>query len=265
MNPGPAPAPAPAPAPLAPGAADDGSSFLVHTPHERLALLRTLRDGSVPVMLSAPGGVALPTTVWAIDVDSERLSFSADPDWPQLGSLVDSGEATAVAYLESVRLQFDLHGLLLVRGVGANTLQCGLPTQVYRFQRRHAYRVRPSGRLSAVARLRHPAVPDMQLELRVLDLSIGGCALWLPHDLPPLLPGTQLGSVQVLLDFETQFAAELTLQHISAQGSNEGSSDSHAEGVRVGCAWRPLQPASQRHLQRWIEQSQKRQRLLNRT
>ena len=28
-------------------------------------------------------------------------------------------------------------------------------------------------------------MPDMQLELRVLDVSIGGCALWLPHDLPP--------------------------------------------------------------------------------
>ncbi len=240
--------------------ADDGTSLLLVPPQERLALLRTLRDGSVSVTLSSPSGATLPTTVWALDAAGQWLSFSADPDWPQLNDLVDSGEATAVAYLDNVRLQFELHGLLLVHGHGASTLQCGMPSHIYRFQRRNAFRVRPSSRLSPLARLRHPALPDMQLELRVLDVSIGGCALWMPHDLPALTPGTQLGQVQVQLDFETQFAAELTLQHISAQGS----SDALHHGLRVGCAWRPLQAGAQRSLQRWIDQAQKRQRLVRR-
>lgn len=244
------------------GGTDPWAPFRIGTEGERLRVLRELRDGNVPVLLSGPAGAALTTSLWALDAPQQRLTFNADAGSPQLARLVESDEAVAVSYCDSVKLQFDLHGLVLVRGTSASALQCGMPQDIYRFQRRNAYRVRPSDRHAPVARFRHPAIPEMALALRVIDVSIGGCALWLPDDVPPLQAGTQLGEMHVELDAETRFAAAVTLHHVSSLGAGLGSAAPGDRGARLGCEWQPLAGNAQRVLQRWIDQAQKRRRLL---
>ncbi len=236
----------------------DPSEFRVHNLRERLELLEQLRAEAVPVVISGPDGTAISTVLLGVDDESGRLNFSLRGDSHQLDALVESDEAMAVAYLEQVKLQFDLHDLVLVNGAAARALQCQLPGEIFRFQRRHAFRVQPRQRHTPGARLRHPALPDMQLHLRVMDISLGGCALWLPGDVPPLQPGTVLADVRIELDAVTRFAVELTLRHVSCSGCSDGPE----RGVRLGCSWRPVNPAALRTLQRWIEQAQKRTRLL---
>lgn len=236
------------------GDADAWAEFRVTHPQERVRLLRSLRDANTPVNLNAPDGSAVATTLWAVDPEQGRLNFNAPTGLPQLERLVEADEAVAVAYLDSIKLQFDLHGITLVRGADSASLHCRVPREIYRFQRRGAFRVRPRGHHAPTATLRHPALPEMQLCLRVLDLSIGGCALWLPRDVPPLQAGTQLSSVMLALDTETHFSAGITLQHVSGQGAEAGS--------RLGCEWRSLDPSAERSLQRWIDRSQQRARLL---
>ena len=245
------------PAPLGlDGGHDRWSEFRVGHPGERLALLRQLRDGSVPVILSGPDGGVLSTSLWSIDTTQSRLHFAVAGHAPQLQTLLDADEAVGVAYLESVKLQFDLSGLVLIRRVDASTLQTGLPTEVYRFQRRSSFRVRPAERAAPTARLRHPSLPDMGLSLRVVDVSLGGCALVLPHDVPPLEPGIQLANVQIELDADTRFAVTLQLHHVTSIPSN-------GSGVRLGCEFVRLGGSAERALQRYIDQTQKRRRLLS--
>ena len=237
------------------GSEDPWAPFRVGRAQECVALLRQLRDGQVPINLNGPDGSSLTTTLWSVDETQSRLSFSADPAIPALERLVEADEGVAVAYMDSVKLQFELHRFMLVRGAQASTLQCALPDNLYRFQRRSAYRVRATDRLSPTVHFRHPSMPDMALALRVLDLSIGGCALWLPRDLPPLQAGTRIGEVVVELDTEARFAVSLALQHVSSLGQGDG-------GVRLGCEWVGLSGPAQRVLQRWIDLTQKRRRLL---
>ncbi len=241
------------------GSADPWAPFRVEHPQEQLRLLRQLRDDNVPVVINGPSGAALSTSLWAVDTTLSRLSFNADARLPQLDAMIEDDEAVAVAYLESVKLQFDLHGLVLVRGSQGSTLQTQLPHEIYRFQRRNAYRVRTNARQNPVALLRHPSMPDMQLALRVLDVSIGGCALWLPGDVPPLQAGTRIGEMLLDLDADTRFPAAVVLQHVSAIGVGERSD----RGARLGCEWQRLGGAAERTLQRWIDQAQKRRRMLS--
>ncbi len=231
------------------------AEFRVDHPREVQALLRELRDGSVLVHLSGPQA-HLSTTLWSLDAQAGRLSFSADDGQPQLQALIDGDEAMAVAYLDSVKLQFELQGLVLVRSATSCALQASWPTALYRFQRRNTFRVRPTERASPLVRFRHPALPDMVLQLRVLDVSMGGCALLLPADVPPLEPGTRLGAVRVELDADTRFDVMLSLQHVTALNGPEG-------GVRLGCEWGALGGGADRALQRWIDHTQKRRRLLS--
>lgn len=237
----------------APGALDD---FRITSSAEVLALLKQLADGNVLVNLNSSNGGVYTSTVWALDPDRGTLSFSADADDNQVQALVESEDAVAVAYLDSIKLQFDAHGLVLVRGGRASALNCAFPREVFRFQRRNGFRVRPLLRATPMARVRHPMIPDMSLQLRVLDVSIGGCALFLPDDVPPLQPGITINNVQIDLDVDTRITTTLRLQHVT-------SIQPDSRGVRLGCEM--VNPSSDvlRGLQRYIDQTQKRQRMMS--
>jgi len=205
------------------------SEFRVGNPRERLALLHQLRDAGATIAVTGPDGSSLNTTLWS--VDDAVLALAVDTGAAALQKLLDHDDALAVAYIEAVKLQFDLRGLVLVRGTHASVLQCATPSEIYRFQRRQHYRVRTDESQGPVACLPHPMRPGAQMLLRVLDVSGGGCALWLPEAQP------------------------LLLQHLGVLGGRRPG-----RGVRVGCGWR-LEPAAERSLQRWIDRAQKRRRL----
>jgi c-di-GMP-binding flagellar brake protein YcgR len=234
---------------------DPWGPFRVSHPEERLMLLRQVRAGHQPVVLSGPDGSALSATLWAVDGARQCITFGADPGLPALDRLVEADEGVAVAYMDSIKLQWDLGGLVLVHGPHQVSLQSQLPASIYRFQRRASYRVRTPARHAPQVRLRHPALPDMALTLRVLDLSLGGCALWCPADVPALVPGTRLGEITVELDVLTRFTSAATLAHVSSLGPQD-------RGMRVGCEWDKLPALAGRALQRWIDVTQRRQRLM---
>jgi len=245
------------PAPLpAEGGRAAWQEFRVGHPGEILAYLRQLRDGAVPVQLSSPDAHALSVSLWSLDERAGHLSFSIDADRPQLPAMIESDELVGVAYLDSVKLQFDLEQPLVVRGRQGAALQTAWPREMYRFQRRQSYRVRTLERQAPTAHLRHPAMPDMVMPLRVLDVSAGGCALLLGHDVPPLTLGTRLGTVRIELDAETRFDTGLTLQHVTVIQPGQ-------RGMRMGCEWTDLGPLAARALQRYIDQTQKHRRVLS--
>jgi c-di-GMP-binding flagellar brake protein YcgR len=236
-----------------PGALDD---FRITAPREIAAMLRQLADGNVELYLNAANGSVVHATIWTLDADRGSLGLNVDADDLALQAMLESQEVVVVGYLDSVKLQFDAHNLVLVRGERSSVLNCALPRELFRFQRRSAYRVRPVLRSSPMARVRHTEIAEMQLALRVLDVSIGGCALFLPDDVPPMQPGVVLNQVQIELDADTRFHVNLRLQHVT-------SLNSESHGVRLGCEFVRADATALRALQRFIDQTQKRGRLLS--
>jgi len=246
------------PMPLDALAASHGGlqEFRLSSPTEIGTMLRRLCDDNVTVNLNAPDGSACALQIWTVDTARGAISFSANADDPQVQAVAQSNEAIAVCYLESIKLQFELHGLLLVHSGRASALKCMLPPEMFRFQRRSGYRVRPLLRNAPMARLRHPMIPEMRLSLRILDVSIGGCALFLPDDIPPLNAGVLLNDVVLELTPETRVQTGLRLQHVSTMNMD-------ARGVRLGCEMVKPERDSQRNLQVFIDQTQKRRRLMS--
>ncbi|MDH5539315.1 MAG: flagellar brake protein [Rhizobacter sp.] len=218
-------------------------------------MLQRLCDDNVTLNLNAPDGSACAMRLWTVDGANGAISFSANADDPQLQGLLQCNEAVAVCYLDNIKLQFDLQGLMLVHSGMSSALKCAMPGEMFRFQRRESFRVKPVLRNAPVARLRHPMIPEMKLSLRILDVSIGGCALFLPADVPPLTPGVLLNGVLLELTPETKLQTNLRLQHVSVINQD-------AKGSKLGCEM--VNPArdSQRDLQAFIDQTQKRRRLM---
>lgn len=245
------------------GLGDEGDEdplreFRVSEESEIIHLLKQLRDAAVTVNLVGPHGVALNSSVWSVDPDQGRLTFSADDANPQVHKLLSANETTAVGYLESVKLQFEVHHMVLVRGAQTSALQASLPLHMYRFQRRNGYRVKPLERSSPSVQFMHPALPDKKLALRVMDVSIGGCALMLPHNVQGFPDETQIEQARVDLDADTRFNVGLLMHHASPVRASDGA----LLGSRLGCEWIKIDGGAQRALQRYIDQIQKRRRLM---
>ena len=220
------------------------------------ALLKSLMDEVVLLNLSASDGSAYTTTLWGVDVQAGSIAFAADTMAPAVHDLVEADECVAVAYLDRVKVQFEVSDPVLVQGSKASVLQARMPRELFRFQRRNTFRVRTLDRTTPTATFRHPSLPDMQLALRVLDVSIGGCALLLPRNTPDLKPGANIQGVRLSLDEETIIDAGLLLHHVTSTGAENGS-------VRLGCEIVGMNGIAQRALQKYIDQTQKRRRMLS--
>lgn len=238
------------------GSPDQLSDFAVTDAFEIRALLRDLMDRGTVINLNGSDGGMYGSTLWSVDADQRRIAFTADLASPMVQRLVEAEEAVAVGYLDRIKIQFDLGGRLLLHGRQSCVLQADLPRVLYRFQRRNAYRVRTIERMAPHVMLRHPSMPDMALSLRVLDLSIGGCALFLPDNVPQLAPGVTLGGAVLELEPGTQLPVRLHVHHVTAITPE-------ARGVRLGCELVQLAPDAQRSLQRYIDQMQKRRRQMS--
>lgn len=243
--------------PSSPAPIEDGfdNTHCLSARAEISTLLEQLRDTEVLIKLHTPNGPQMSTGLWAVDESGDTLSFSLEAQDPSVHALIESDEATAVAYLDSIKLQFELQDLILVHSATHSTLRCRFPKEIFRFQRRNSFRVHPLSRTQPKVTFRHPMIAEMQLELRVLDISLGGCALYLPNDLPTLTPGIQLNDVRFELDMSTRLSANLHLHHVTTLNNQ-------AQGARLGCEILALEGDAQRVLQRHIDQNQKQRRLM---
>ncbi len=230
---------------------------------EIAAYLQQLHDEQARVLLSNPQGQALQSRICAFNPSTDLLGLEVGAD--PLGlmeQLVASGEITAAAYLGSVKLQFELEAAVLVSGEDGAVLRSALPRRLYRFQRRQAFRVQPPG--SQYPRLLLPLPEDAAADtapraLRVLDISVGGVALQLHTGFTPMATGELLKHLVLELDRSTSLRVNLQAQHLSEQ-FHDGVV--HAQ---LGCAFVDLDPDANRSLQVYVDQTQKRRRLLKLT
>jgi c-di-GMP-binding flagellar brake protein YcgR len=229
--------------------------FRIGSPRDVGLLLKQLLDGAVVLSLHGSDGSVFRSAIWTMDSARATIGFNADPNDPAMQSILHSHDVTVVGYLDSVKVQFDLRDPVLVHGNKASVLSCAFPREMYRFQRRNAFRVRPLMRSAPLAKLRHPDQQDAELALRIIDLSIGGCALFLPADLPMMNAGVQLSGVRVELDDDTRLDVTLSLQHVTSI-NNDG------RGVRLGFEFVRPNGDTVRTLQRFIDLTQKRGKLM---
>jgi len=228
---------------------------------EITAYLQQLQRESATVLLSGPPGQSLASRICALDGEAGVLGLEIGTDPEGISqALVASGEITAVAYLGTIKLQFELDDAVLVSGEQGAVLRSSLPERLYRFQRRQAFRVQPAG--SIYPRVVIPGGEHPGRALRVLDISIGGLALALPGELMPEQPQQSLAIGQVAtglvleLDRLTALGVALVPHHASAIAG-----DTHGT-LQLGCSFVDLDAHAGRALQVYVDQTQKRRRLL---
>jgi flagellar brake protein len=229
--------------------------FRVVAAAEIAAYLQQLQRENATVLLSGPPGQSLASRITTLDAGAGvlGLDIGADPEGISQ-ALVASGEITAVAYLGAIKLQFELDDAVLVSGEQGAVLRSSLPERLYRFQRRQSFRVQPAG--SVYPRVLLPGGPEPGRALRVLDISIGGLALALPAASEPLPIGEVANNLTLELDRITALRVALLPHHVSPIAGDAGGLQ------QMGGAFVDLDATATRALQVYVDQTQKRRRLL---
>ena len=222
------------------------------------AYLQQLQRENATVLLSGPPGQSLASHITTLDVSAGVLGLALGIDPEGISqALVASGEITAVAYLGAIKLQFELEGAVVVSGEQGAVLRSSLPERLYRFQRRLSFRVQPAG--SVYPRVVLPGGEAPGPLLRVLDISVGGVALALAADTPrpATLPVGQVADRLTLeLDRMTALRIALMTHYASLIVGDEHGTQ------QLGCSFVDLDAAALRSLQVYVDQTQKRRRLL---
>ena len=233
---------------------DPWAEFRVSHPGEIGAYLRQIRDQNLPVILTGSGGATTRTSLWAIDQARDTLSFAVMEGQAGLRDILSDPQVTLVAYDGSVKLQFTMDRLSLVQNGQASALQCESPSVMYRLQRRGTYRVRTPDRQGPLIRMRHPDKPEQILSCPIIDLSLGGCGFRLADGIVGFEVGRSIQSARVELSAETRFVIGLEIRR------NEP--DEKHGGQAIGCAWLRLDASAERQLQLYIDNLQKKRRLM---
>lgn len=234
---------------------DGLEDFRISQPLEIQTLLGQMAEQNVMIALTTPNGASYTSTIWDVDRAKRVVRLGADLVDPQLDAVLGADEVMAVGYLEQVKIQFEVHSLMRVKGAdGSRVLNCLFPLEIYRFQRRSNFRVRPLHTPPPVVRFRvGPAAEPV--ELRVIDVSVTGVALLMPDGAAQLDAGSQVVGADVELDADTYFTANLKVMHASPLRHD-------LPGLRLGCEMEGLSGLALRALQRFIDQTQKRRRAM---
>lgn len=153
------------------------------------AVLRELMSHGVLVTLYPEGrnDDALVTRIVHLDASSVEFDLTGQPTGAK--ALAGARHVIAVAFPGSIKTQFTVAGFSLVdedgspaRPAAATTLQAPIPDELYRMQRRDAFRVEPPPEDDAhCVRL----LAGSEVRYRLLDLSAGGLSIRLPVGIAP--------------------------------------------------------------------------------
>ena len=238
-------------------AAVSWARFRVTDMRTRLATLQLLLRGDVPITIGAPGGRTVLAAVWSVEGEGGRVHFNVARDALHVEEVVAARVAWAAAYLDDVKLQFELRGLQLSVHDDHRTLHARMPDYMVRLPRRQDTRVRRTDGQSPVLQLASPTGDARAgAPLRVLDISLGGCAVWSPVGGPTLHAGDELRGVEIALDAELRFRADLRVQHLTRHPPPE-------RGLRVGFSWLTLDAQGKSMLRDWIRRGRRRRDLLS--
>lgn len=231
------------------------AQYRLDDPREIERHLQELVEMQTPLHLSLRDGRNLRAKVTALDAFRRSVVLAPDESLEGLPVMRHDDSLSCVAYPGSVKLLFELTQLQPVASGSQSALptkdyQAALPSHLFRIQRRESYRVQTIERDNSVARMTLPKHPGSLLVLKVHDISITGCALIAPPGAHHFEAGQRIANVEFELNADTHVRATIYVHHVLPQ----------AQGAKMGCSLMNVDGTSERALQRYIFDTQKRRR-----
>ena len=228
---------------------EDISRFLV----DNAELIRSIFDGMMErrvfIALSIPHEEGSQFMSMLASVEGNTICFDLPADPALTGQVLRHGKLNASAQDGGVQVQFRLSDVRLRDQDGRSCFACPLPADLYRIQRRNAYRVPVPvhDEVTCDVVFSDQLGKPITRRLRVFDLSIGGLTLLMPLDIPELPTDTALSVCTLRLPDTEPMNVQLIVR-------NSFALPTHNDNIRrrVGCEFAELPGSAENRLQRYI-------------
>lgn len=231
--------------------------FTVYARAEIAALLRRLRDAGTPINTyhDMASGFAV-TAVLDVLVADRAVIIDPPSDPSAARHLLAAEHVTFVAFIDNIKLQFSVEGVVAASWQGAPAVRIKLPESMMRLQRREFFRVRPPMSKPAMCLIPQPPQLDENgrvitrekqvfESLRVLDLSVGGLALLAYPEKLDLPRGETIEGCFLDLPGVGAIGLSVLVRHVDPVPRDESAR-------RCGCEFTNMSPAARMALQRYV-------------
>jgi len=233
-------------APRVEGTVDDLSRFLVSSQTRIAQILSSLLDhAELVTAYFNRGRDFLLTAVVHVDPIRKTVVIDRGKNEALNQKLLASERVVLVSVHEKVKVQFSVKAISAVQFDGRPAFEFPLPTELLKLQRREFFRVRTSG--AEPVRCRLPVEGKERLEAPVLDISIGGLALYgrLPRASGEI--GTRFPGVGLQVGDDGWITVEMELRNCNDIRLRNG-----VDTCRLGFRFIDLPETAQQMIQRYI-------------
>jgi flagellar brake protein len=219
-----------APAILSP---EDEEQYTLHDPREVRWLVQSLIQARA--LISAhlmPGGLNSPTALLEL-YDDDTVLIDGNHSALMNQRVLQADYLMCVSQLDRVRIQFRLHDLELVEVDGRPAFQAPMPEWMVRLQRRELFRlaIPPLHKVHCTVPVSAAAgLPEVSMDLRVLDISGGGVAVMLPDNHSAFHPKKRFANCQLHLAEAGKIPVTLEVCYVSKLEQRPGQ-----VLMRAGC------------------------------
>ena len=158
---------------------ENQSSFLVESRREVIALLRGLKEHKQLIsMMINEGSEVFITSVLDLDDANNTVTFDSAPNPAANQRITEASRVFFEGLLDRISIQFSTSSIQRLNFDGRPALQCGIPTNMIRLQRRENYRINTP--LSNPIRCLIPLEAGSEFDsakFSLVDISCGGIAM----------------------------------------------------------------------------------------
>lgn len=228
---------------------EDISRFLV----DNAELIRGIFDGMLErrvfIALSIPHEEGSQFMSMLSSIEGRTITFDLPADPALTGQVLRHGKLNASAQDGGVQVQFRLSEIQRSEYDGRACFTCALPADLYRIQRRNAYRVPVPlhDEVTCDVVFSDRSGKPVTRRLRVFDLSISGLTLLMPLDIPELPTDTVLSTCTLRMPDTEPLNVQLIVRNSFALPTRNDNIRR-----RVGCEFAELPGSVENRLQRYI-------------
>lgn len=234
----------------------DIEQYQIYSRMEMLSIFRAIIEHrSFVTVYFNQGDDFLVTSLLAVNPDFEELVLDVSTEEAANQQMLNAARLLIVSFVESIKIQFSVSRAELTTFQGHQAFRMRMPDSILRFQRRNYYRVPLPTMRNLVCQIPRPDIPGQILEVRILDLSVGGIAMMvLPSDLR-LEHGMLLKNCKIEIPEFGTVTTTLEVRHIRPEEGN-------IENQRIGCQFVGIPAPMMSVLQRYINQVDRERRQL---
>lgn len=230
------------------GDANEYARYQVESRLEITALLQAVAESRTAVTLYFNQGADfIVSTVLGVNPEQEELILDLGADAAANHGLLQATGVSVICFLDNIRLQFRVQRVEETVHEQLPALRVRMPEELVRLQRRDAYRIPTPVAKPIAAAFPYPLKRDLNLRMRIADLSCGGVALVAAESDPALIPGMLLQHCRIDLHEVGVLDTVLEVRNVADQP--EGA---RSRKLRYGCQFVSLPPALTSALQRYI-------------